>query len=49
MSRSAIGQLVYALAAAAVVAVAATVKTDGYIANILMQAATYAIAVFCQC
>ena len=25
---------------------AATVKTDGYIANILMQAATYAIAVF---
>ena len=27
-------------------AVTATVKTDGYIANIMMQAATYAIAVF---
>ena len=27
-------------------ALAATVKTDGYVANILMQAATYAIAVF---
>lgn len=46
MSRSAIGQLVYAVAAAALVALAATVKTDGYVANILMQAATYAIAVF---
>jgi branched-chain amino acid transport system permease protein len=28
------------------VALAANVKTDGYVANILMQAATYAIAVF---
>ena len=46
MSRSAIGQLLYALAAAVLVALAATVKTDGYVANILMQAATYAIAVF---
>ncbi len=44
--RSAIGQPVYALAAAALVALAATVKTDAYVANILMQAATYAIAVF---
>jgi len=46
MSRSAIGQLLYALAAAVLVAMAATVKTDGYVSNILMQAATYAIAVF---
>jgi branched-chain amino acid transport system permease protein len=49
MSRSrafAIGQILYALAAVAVVALAASVKTDGYVANILMQAATYAIAVF---
>jgi branched-chain amino acid transport system permease protein len=46
MSRFAIGQLVYALAAAALVALAATIKTDGYVANILMQAVTYAIAVF---
>jgi len=46
MSRSAIGQLLYALAAAVLVALAATVKTDGYVANILMQADTYAIAVF---
>jgi branched-chain amino acid transport system permease protein len=44
--RSAIGQPVYALAAAALVALAATVETDAYVANILMQAATYAIAVF---
>ena len=46
MSRSAIGHLLYALAAAVLVALAATIKTDGYVANILMQAATYAIAVF---
>ena len=49
MSRSrafAAGQILYALAAVAVVALAASVKTDGYVANILMQAATYAIAVF---
>ncbi len=46
MGGSAIGHLAYALAAAALVALAATVKTDGYIANILMQATTYAIAVF---
>ena len=46
MSRSAIGQLVYALLAASLVALTATVRTDGYVANILMQAATYAIAVF---
>ena len=49
MSRSrafAAGEILYALAAVAVVALAASVKTDGYVANILMQAATYAIAVF---
>jgi len=46
MSRSAIGQLAYASAAAALVALAATVETNGYVANILMQAGTYAIAVF---
>jgi branched-chain amino acid transport system permease protein len=46
MSRSAIGQFLYALAAAVLVALAATVTTDGYVSNILMQAATYAIAVF---
>jgi branched-chain amino acid transport system permease protein len=46
MSRPAIGHFIYALAAAALAALAAAVKTDGYIANILMQAATYAIAVF---
>jgi len=46
MGGSAIGHIAYALVAAALVALAATVKTDGYIANILMQAATYAIAVF---
>ena len=46
MSRSATGQLLYALIAVVLVALAATVRTDGYVANILMQAATYAIAVF---
>ena len=46
MGRSAIPHLAYALAAVALVALAATVKTDGYVANILMQATTYAIAVF---
>ena len=46
MSRSAIAHLVYALVAASLVGVTATAKTDGYIANIMMQAATYAIAVF---
>jgi branched-chain amino acid transport system permease protein len=46
MRGSALGQIIYALAAVALVALAAGVKTDGYVANILMQAATYAIAVF---
>jgi branched-chain amino acid transport system permease protein len=46
MSRFVIGQLIYALIAAALVALAATIKTDAYVGNILMQAATYAIAVF---
>jgi branched-chain amino acid transport system permease protein len=46
MGNSAIGHIAYALVAVALVALAATVKTDGYIANILMQATTYAIAVF---
>ena len=41
-----LGQIAYALVAIACVALAATVKTDGYVANILMQAATYAIGVF---
>ena len=40
------GLLAYAVAAVVLVALAATVKTDDYVANILMQAATYAIAVF---
>jgi branched-chain amino acid transport system permease protein len=40
------GLLAYAVAAIVLVALAATVKTDDYVANILMQAATYAIAVF---
>jgi branched-chain amino acid transport system permease protein len=44
--RALIGQCLYALAAVATVACAATIKTDGYVANILMQAVTYAIAVF---
>jgi branched-chain amino acid transport system permease protein len=44
--RAALGRIVYALAALAAVALAATVKTDAYVANILMQAASYAIAVF---
>ena len=39
------GHGLYAILTVAAVACAATVKTDGYIANILMQAATYAIAV----
>ncbi len=46
LSRSLVGQGLYALAAIVAVACAATVKTDGYVANILMQAVTYAIAVF---
>ena len=46
MRASVSGQIVYGLAAVRVVALAAFVKTDGYVANILMQAATYAIAVF---
>ena len=43
---SIVGQSLYALAAAVAVWLAATTKTDSYVANILMQAATYAIAVF---
>ncbi len=39
------GHGLYALLVVAAVACAATIKTDGYVANILMQAATYAIAV----
>jgi branched-chain amino acid transport system permease protein len=46
MRSAAIGHIAYAFVAVALVALAATVKTDGYVANILMQAATYAIAVF---
>jgi branched-chain amino acid transport system permease protein len=46
MRSAAIGHTAYAFVAVALVALAATVTTDGYVANILMQAATYAIAVF---
>jgi branched-chain amino acid transport system permease protein len=44
-SSSFVGQCLYAIAAGGAVACAATVKTDGYVANILMQAVTYAVAV----
>ena len=43
---SLVGQILYAIVAIAAVAGAATIKVDGYVANILMQAVTYAIAVF---
>ena len=46
MTGARFGTWIYALAAVAAVAITATVKTDAYVANILMQAATYAIAVF---
>ena len=46
MRGSRLGSRFYALVAMAAVGLAATVKTDAYVANILMQAATYAIAVF---
>ena len=46
VSRSLIGHALYVALALAAIAVAATVRTDGYVANILMQAVTYAIAVF---
>jgi branched-chain amino acid transport system permease protein len=45
-ARLPLGQIAYALAAIACVALAATLQTNDYVANILMQAATYAIAVF---
>ncbi|WP_158818120.1 ATP-binding cassette domain-containing protein [Methylocapsa sp. S129] len=45
LSRSTVGQGLYAMAAVVAVICAATVRTDGYVANILMQAVTYAIAV----
>src|ERR1700710_1141309 len=41
-----IRHLPYFLGSAIVVALAATMRFDGYILNILMQATTYAIAVF---
>ncbi len=40
------GHAAYWLFAVAAVAVAASVRPDGYLANILMQATTYAVAVF---
>ena len=46
VSRRTIGLALYACFAVAAVFAAATVKTDAYVANILMQAVTYAIAVF---
>ena len=46
LSRSLLGHALYVALACAAVYVAATVTTDGYVANILMQAATYAVAVF---
>ena len=41
-----IRHLPYFIGAAIVVALAATMRFDGYILNILMQATTFAIAVF---
>ena len=41
-----LADIAYALAAIIAVALAASVTTDAYVSNILMQAATYAIAVF---
>ena len=46
LSRSAVGHAVYAMLAVAAVVATATVRTDGYVANILLQAVSYAIAVF---
>ena len=40
------GHLIYGLFAIAVAALAATMSLDGYILNILMQATTFAVAVF---
>jgi branched-chain amino acid transport system permease protein len=45
-ARQRVGQALYAIFAVLAVACAATVRLDGYVANILMQAVTYAIAVF---
>ncbi|MDE2363518.1 MAG: branched-chain amino acid ABC transporter ATP-binding protein/permease [Hyphomicrobiales bacterium] len=44
--RGPIGQAAYAALAVVAIFLAATLKFDGYTLNILMQAATYAIAVF---
>ena len=46
LSRSFVGHCLYAIVAIAAVVGAATIRADGYVANILMQAVTYAIAVF---
>ena len=46
VSRRAVGHALYLALALGAVALAASVRTDGYVANILMQAATYAVAVF---
>lgn len=45
-SRHTLGLLAYVALAAVAVFLAATMKFDGYVLNILMQAATYAVAVF---
>src|SRR4051794_41823581 len=42
----AVGLLAYAVLAIVAVTLAATVPLNGYLLNILMQAATYAVAVF---
>ncbi len=44
-SRTIVGHALFIALALAAIALAASVKTDGYVANILMQAATYAVAV----
>jgi len=45
-ANNALGLLAYVALAALAVFLAATMKFDGYVLNILMQAATYAVAVF---
>lgn len=46
LSRGVLGHAAFLLFAVAAVAVAATMRPDGYLANILLQATTYAVAVF---
>jgi branched-chain amino acid transport system permease protein len=46
ISRSQIGRIAYMIALVVVVALVMSAEVDGYVTNILMQAATYAVAVF---